>query len=340
MMAGQKGSSTMRKIKKINGYLVVRFNDRERREYETLGSYGVIDAELYTGHLAVDRSALEYDDADTLEAAIEQARGLESELDAEEPEVKVTIIRETDEATEEEEVDGAQMAAGWENILREQAASPRYPNIDARTAAHELHGYKAALRDLGILEGEDCSVPADTFGPPPRTSSEGQEELLSYVCDKLCQHRRPEMTEDQLERVCAKCDLERLANRATGTEKGGGTPVPQKAKGSGVKGFQNVRDGIGRSPRARAIYSLGLALAEKCPDNDCRVYLNIFNMARELDETIPKTGTYPAMVLRRTLMEHIRELNEMYEGNHAVCKYRGAAAPEPFERDRIEGVEM
>lgn len=84
----------------------------------------MIDGELYTGHLAVDRSALEYEDADTLEAAIEQARGLESELDVEEPEVKVTIIRETDEATEEEEVDGAQMAAGWENTLREQAGKP------------------------------------------------------------------------------------------------------------------------------------------------------------------------------------------------------------------------
>ena len=39
----------MRKLKKINGYLIVRFNEREKREYETLGTYGVIDAELYTG---------------------------------------------------------------------------------------------------------------------------------------------------------------------------------------------------------------------------------------------------------------------------------------------------
>ena len=43
----------MRKMKKINGYLVVRFNDREKREYEGtgLGNYGVIDAELYTGEI-------------------------------------------------------------------------------------------------------------------------------------------------------------------------------------------------------------------------------------------------------------------------------------------------
>ena len=34
------------------------------------------------------------------------------------------------------------------------------------------------------------------------------------------------------------------------------------------------------------IYTLGLALAADCPDNDCRVYLNIFNGARELDAAL------------------------------------------------------
>ena len=50
----------MRKMKKINGYLVVKFNARELREYEgtALGEYGVIDAELYTGNLDVDRGAM------------------------------------------------------------------------------------------------------------------------------------------------------------------------------------------------------------------------------------------------------------------------------------------
>lgn len=53
----------MRKMKKINGYLVVKFNDRELREWEgtALGKYGVIDAELYTGTLEVDRGAMEYE---------------------------------------------------------------------------------------------------------------------------------------------------------------------------------------------------------------------------------------------------------------------------------------
>lgn len=45
----------MRKMKKINGYLVVKFNDRELREWEgtALGKYGVIDAELYSGIFSV-----------------------------------------------------------------------------------------------------------------------------------------------------------------------------------------------------------------------------------------------------------------------------------------------
>lgn len=118
----------MRKMKKINGYLVVKFNARELREYEgtALGEYGVIDAELYTGNLDVDRGAMEYDNAGSMEEAVELARGLESELDAEEPEVKVTIVKETDETTEEEEVDAQQMIAGWENVLRGQVASAHY----------------------------------------------------------------------------------------------------------------------------------------------------------------------------------------------------------------------
>ena len=116
----------MRKTKKINGYLVVKFNTRELREYEgtALGEYGVIDAELYTGILDIDRGAMEYDNAGSMEEAVELARGLESELDAEEPEVKVTLVKETDETTEEEEVDAQQMIAGWENTLRGQVASP------------------------------------------------------------------------------------------------------------------------------------------------------------------------------------------------------------------------
>lgn len=230
----------MRKMKKINGYLVVKFNARELREYEgtALGEYGVIDAELYTGNLDVDRGAMEYDNAGSMEEAVELARGLESELDAEEPEVKVTIVKETDETTEEEEVDAQQMIAGWETVLRGQVESPHYKDVDERTAAHELYGYKVALRDLGLLDREDCYVLPDTFGDAPGPLPKKPEELLSYVCDELCRHRRPEMTQEELDAVCEKCSLERLANEADGRD----LQVREKALGALYGLVDRIRD--------------------------------------------------------------------------------------------------
>ena len=173
----------MRKIKKINGYLVVKFNDRERREWEDLGTYGVIDAELYTGTLEVDRSVMEYDDADSLEVAIEQARGLESELDAEEPDVTVTVIRETDDRTvEEEHLVPEALFVAEKKFLERQIESYHYPDTDHRAAAHELYGFARALKELGIIEDGDerFSVTLDTFahvGPKaPRPYAQEAEE--------------------------------------------------------------------------------------------------------------------------------------------------------------------
>lgn len=266
----------MRKMKKINGYLVVKFNARELREYEgtALGEYGVIDAELYTGNLDVDRGAMEYDNAGSMEEAVELARGLESELDAEEPEVKVTIVKETDETTEEEEVDAQQMIAGWETVLRGQVESPHYKDVDERTAAHELYGYKAALRDLGLLAREDCFVLPDTFGAWP-----GREERTTF------EHLHPELK---------------------------------------------------RHRETAQVYALGLALAEDCPDNDCRLYLNIFNTARELDAALDNLDAdgIPALALRKALRERVGELAEMYRDNYAIQKYREEAKEErpPAER--------
>lgn len=250
----------MRKMKKINGYLVVKFNARELREYEgtALGEYGVIDAELYTGNLDVDRGAMEYDNAGSMEEAVELARGLESELDAEEPEVKVTIVKETDETTEEEEVDAQQMIAGWETVLRGQVESPHYKDVDERTAAHELYGYKVALRDLGLLDREDCYVLPDTFGDAPGPLPKKPEELLSYVCDELCRHRRPEMTQEELDAVCEKCSLERLANEADGRD----LRAREKALGAlyGLIGRIRDRESSAEADRvgteARAYYAL------------------------------------------------------------------------------------
>ena len=93
----------MRKMKKINGFLVVRFNDREKRNNPTLGSFGVIDAEQYTGDLDFDLDAFEYTDADLIEIAVEKCRGLDAEQDySDEPPVYTVIVESAEEATEEE----------------------------------------------------------------------------------------------------------------------------------------------------------------------------------------------------------------------------------------------
>lgn len=163
----------MRKMKKINGYLVVKFNARELREYEgtALGEYGVIDAELYTGNLDVDRGAMEYDNAGSMEEAVELARGLESELDAEEPEVKVTIVKETDETTEEEEVDAQQMIAGWENVLRGQVASAHYrvrvpavPHNEHDRQPHRAYGRSHIKRQRHRLKAAKGKRSARQYG--------------------------------------------------------------------------------------------------------------------------------------------------------------------------------
>jgi len=154
----------MRKMKKINGFLVVRFNDREKRDYPQLGSFGVIDAEQYTGDLDFDLGAMEYIDADSIEIAVEQARGLDAEKDFGEEPATYTVITETAEETTEEEVDPKCMLLSWEQRLRTHIKSDRYPDIDPRTAAHELNGYRAALVELGILDEDIAVVEPNIFG--------------------------------------------------------------------------------------------------------------------------------------------------------------------------------
>ena len=143
-------------------------HDRERRDYETLGAYGVIDAELYTGHLEVDRGALEYDDAETMEQAIEQARGLESELDVEEPEAAVTVIVETELGTTELETTPEELLQGEKRFLE-----TRRPALSQEAADWQLCGYVRALTDLGIVDSADerfqvTSPP--TISEPPEAS--------------------------------------------------------------------------------------------------------------------------------------------------------------------------
>ena len=154
----------MRKMKKINGFLVVRFNDREKRNNPTLGSFGVIDAEQYTGDLDFDLDAFEYTDADLIEIAVEQARGLDAEEDFGEEPTTYTVIAETAAEAREEEVEPKLLALARERKLETQIKSKYYPDIDPRTAFHDLEGYKAALYDLGLLEADEAVVEPDVFG--------------------------------------------------------------------------------------------------------------------------------------------------------------------------------
>ena len=376
----------MRKMKKINGFLVVRFNDREKRGYPQLGNFGVIDAELYTGCIDVDLGVFEYDDEDTLEAAVEQARCLDAEQDySDEPPV-YTVIAETAEEVTEEEVEPQLLINGWEAQLKGQIKSNHYKDVDPRTAAHELYGYKAALCDLGLLDREDRAVDPDHFAPGvvEQPLPKSSEELLAHVCDELCQFRAGR-TQEELDAVCEKCKLERLASEAddrelriketakkrlddlvrelsetqlntkaerlthearaylealsttktlserevTAYEAAISEAVEVRPEPPARETFVNLPSGMRDDRNTRKVYSLGLALAEECPGNDCKVYLNIFNMARELDKALDKVkpNSAPFLALRSALMQRARELGEMYFENYAIQQFKEGMQP-------------
>lgn len=352
----------MRKMKKINGFLVVRFNDREKRNNPTLGSFGVIDAEQYTGDLDFDLDAFEYTDADLIEIAVEQARGLNAEEDFGEEPTTYTVIAETASEAREEEVSPKAMTLSWAEQLKTQIKSKHYPDIDPRTAAHELNGYKAALYDLGLLDKDDEVTEPDIFGAAcalytdeghrvdvmlpskaglailsPHDFAEGetftgctvqtlkcrrcgmesfawskgpgpeQEEALAYVCDELCKFREGR-TQEELDAICEKCKLERWAKK----------PEPP-AKDT----FTNLPDELKNERVTRRVYALGLTMGEDCPGNDCIIYRNIFNMARELDDAIDElTSSTARETLRRELRERVKELREMYFENYAIQQFK------------------
>lgn len=251
----------MRKIKKINGYLVVKFNDREIKEWKGtgLGSFGVIDAEEYTGNLDLDRHVMEYDSAETIEEAIEQARGLNSEFDMDEQLTIYTIIKETDDSTVKETVDPQLMISKWEDFLSIQIESRHYPEINPMTARHELYGFMMALCKLGIYDPDKCFVEPRHFETERR-------------------------------------------------------PMPRQ--------FVNLPTSRKLSSYNHRTYQLGLELSEHCPQNDCRIYLNIFNMCRELDDqALRLTGT-PRRVVETELRKLYFELENMYLMNYAIRHYR------------------
>lgn len=248
----------MRKMKKINGFLVVKFNARELREWEgtALGNYGVMDEELYTGKLEIDRGSMEYDNIETIEEAVEMAHGLYTEEDYNEQPSTYAVVEEA----------GAEL---------------------------QLH------RET--------------------------EKLLAYICDEICKERIPGRTQEELDAVCAKCEVNQLAAAPTLA------PPPEFRDA-----FQHIENG---GNIAQEIYTLGLKLADDCPMNDCHLYLNIFNMCRELDEQIDRVEGWPRKLLEMEFKRKYLELKKMFMLNHAVNKYKHErAAPALMKSSREPNV--
>ena len=362
----------MRKIKKINGWLIVRFNDREKRIYEgTIGSFGVIDAELYTGNLDLDRGAMVYCDAGTQAEAEELARGLDSEETYEDTGERFVLVTEAGDESTEEEINPQVMIAGFTGVLESRIGSEQWPEIDPVTARHELIGFQTALNRLGVLDEEDTAVEPDLFGTAKPPLPRGPEELLSYVCDCVCKHRCD--NQEAQDALCESCQVSRLYEAAEGVElqrrkqalahldelaqkitnpetgeveagvigsaalsyiqamEHTGFIGTAEAKGLGAR---IIAAGASRSPAesfrhvqkngklTRRVYQLGLRMLESCPDNDCTIFRNLFEQAKELDDKIGFLEGYADQELRRGLRKIYSDLEQMYLMCSAVRCYR------------------
>ena len=311
----------MRKIKKINGYLVVKFNDREKRDNEGtgLGEYGVIDAELYTGHLDIDRGEMEYDGAGTLEEAVELARGLESEMDITEQPPTYTVSTETDESYTEEEVDPQLLINGWESTLQEQVKSDRHPKMTPSAAAHELHGFKTALYHMGLLDGEEVEVDTQHFGPAPACCSftdDGYRSVGILAPGELAELSPHDYQEGE---TITGCTVQVLRCRRCGHESFAWSRAKPETRSS--EGFIHMEGEMENT----LIYRLGLMLNKDCPTNDCRVFLKIFHEAQEIDFVADSLEGISKAVLIQQLQEWFRGLKQMYYFNYAVKLYREEA---------------
>ena len=310
----------MRKIKKINGFLVVKFNDREKREYEgtALGEYGVIDAEVYTGNLDIDRGAMEYDDADTLEVAVELARGLESEEDITDEPPTYTAAVETNESYTEETVEPAALIEGWTRRLATQVKSKHYPDTDPRIRERSERALREHIE--GVRHAEDTL-----------TALLGGHEALAYLAalrdgqilqENECEHYAAQIAEagaaweTVLEGVSFE-DLSRLRHLLR--------EVDEYTKDGGelFNGFQHETERI-PAHRLEELHQLGTALLGECPENDCTIYRNVFRMAVDVDGQMGKLTGHARETMQREYERLLRELNRLYTMNHAVKKYREA----------------
>lgn len=75
-------------------------------------------------------------------------------------------------------------------------------------------------------------------------------------------------------------------------------------------------------------YAIGEALKKECQDNDCRLFLNMYNMVQEATvayNDIEASGKYSEsalLLLKKGIREYIKQLHEMYHSNFAIQKYK------------------
>ena len=74
---------------------------------------------------------------------------------------------------------------------------------------------------------------------------------------------------------------------------------------------------------------MSLVRVDVCPYNDYMVYMNIYNLARELDEVLyeMRPSSTPFVTLRSALMERAGELWKMYAENYAVQQFKEGMQP-------------
>lgn len=283
----------MRKIKKINGFLVVKFNDREKREYEgtALGEYGVIDAEVYTGNLDIDRGAMEYDDADTLEVAVELARGLESEEDITDEPPTYTAAVETNENYTEEAVEPAALIEGWTRRLATQVKSKHYPDTDPDTFG------------AGRLDG-----------PMPRNP----EELLAFVCDERCKNRAGH-TQEELDAICAKCPLGQLYEDAEAQDLRI-RERSERALREHIEGVRHAEDTLTAllGGHEALAYLAALRDGQILQENECEHYAAQIAEAGAAWETVLEGVSFEDLSrlrhLPREVDEHAKDGGELFNG--------------------------
>lgn len=184
---------------------------------------------------------------------------------------------------------------------------------------------------MGLLDGEEVEVDAQHFDPPPACCSfedDGYRGIGILAGGNLAEISPHDYEEGETITGCTvqvlrcrRCGHESFAwSRAASRDKEMDDHAKSAEGGQRFEQLPAEYDSYNGS-----VYRLGLRLEADCPDNDCRIFLNIFKGAREIDEALGKAAGAPQRVLLRELKKEFRELQKMYLFNHAVRKYEKEA---------------